>query len=137
MWSAQCSYTPDLIQDLGRDTERLIISWNTKKPFRIVHHDLTFNTSQNHTHVLITVQFSGFCTTLFNYRGQNSDTVMTLFDCFPSQKAELNFTNNFWCVFGYIMISEFIAYKRILQMLKSSLQGNITSIVREELGTWR
>lgn len=32
------------------------------------------------------------------------------------------------------MISEFIAYKRILQMLKSSLTENITSIVRGELG---
>lgn len=56
---------------------------------------------------------------------------------FPSQKAELNFTNNSGCVFRCTMIHEFTAHKRILQMLKSSLKGNITSTVRDELGTWR
>ena len=55
---------------------------------------------------------------------------------FPSQKPELNFTNNSGCVFSCTMIHEFTAYKRILQMLKSSLKWNMTSIVSDE-GTWR
>lgn len=56
---------------------------------------------------------------------------------FPSQKAEQNFTNNSGWVFRCTTIHEFTAHKRILQMLKSSLKGNITSSERDELGTWR
>lgn len=64
------------------------------------------------------------------------DTVCYL-TAFPSQKAELNFTNNFGFVFECIMISKFTAHKRILQILKSSLTENITSTMMDEQGTLR
>lgn len=74
---------------------------------------------QNHIHV--TAQFSGFYTCHIIREVRVCMQCWCYLIVFLSQEAKLNFTNDFKCKFGCIMVSKFNPFKRI-GMLRSNLK---------------